>query len=301
VLWRLARFFSFSVYSGSYQCTFNPFGVDTLSQPPQVCFTWGYSYSTLSGLGPTWHLFPRLHLGLLSRVASYYVSYSTLSGLGPTWHLFPRFHLGLLSRVASYYVSYSTLSGLGPTWHLFPRLHLGLFIFNPFRVGAYLAPFPQVSPGAIHIQPLWGWGPSSVIPRLHLGLLSRYASYYVSYSTLSGLGPTWHLFPRLHLGLLSRYASYYVSYSTLSGLGPFFGHPQVAPGAIISRSELLRFIFNPFRVGALLRSSPGFTWGYYLATRVTTFHIQPLWGCQTKVWTAVQKPCCTGIDWRPRL
>jgi hypothetical protein len=181
-----------------------------------------------------------------------------------------------------------------------------------------------VSPGAIHIQPFQGWGllgtfspgctwgysystlsglgPTwHLFPRLHLGLLSRYASYYVSYSTLSGLGPTWHLFPRLHLGLLSRYASYYVSYSTLSGLGPFFGHPQVAPGAIISRSELLRFIFNPFRVGALLRSSPGFTWGYYLATRVTTFHIQPLWGCQTKVWTAVQKPCCTGIDWRPRL
>jgi hypothetical protein len=150
-----------------------------------------------------------------------------------------------------------------------------------------------VSPGAIHIQPFQGWG--------LLGTFSPGCTWGYSYSTLSGLGPTWHLFPRLHLGLLSRYASYYVSYSTLSGLGPFFGHPQVAPGAIISRSELLRFIFNPFRVGALLRSSPGFTWGYYLATRVTTFHIQPLWGCQTKVWTAVQKPCCTGIDWRPRL
>jgi hypothetical protein len=150
-----------------------------------------------------------------------------------------------------------------------------------------------VSPGAIHIQPFQGWG--------LLGTFSPGCTWGYSYSTLSGLGPTWHLFPRLHLGLLSRYASYYVSYSTLSGLGPFFGHPQVAPGAIISLRELLRFIFNPFRVGALLRSSPGFTWGYYLATRVTTFHIQPLWGCQTKVWTAVQKPCCTGIDWRPRL
>jgi hypothetical protein len=150
-----------------------------------------------------------------------------------------------------------------------------------------------VSPGAIHIQPFQGWG--------LLGTFSPGCTWGYSYSTLSGVGPTWHLFPRLHLGRLSRYASYYVSYSTLSGLGPFFGHPQVAPGAIISRSELLRFIFNPFRVGALLRSSPGFTWGYYLATRVTTFHIQPLWGCQTKVWTAVQKPCCTGIDWRPRL
>jgi len=48
------------------------------------------------------------------------------------------------------------------------------------------------------------------------------------------------------LGLLSRVASYCVSHSTPLGLGWFFS--QVPPGAIISRSELLRFRFNPFEV-----------------------------------------------------
>jgi len=31
-------------------------------------------------------------------------------------------------------------------------------------------PFPQVAPGAIHIQPLRGCGPLSHFPRFHLGL-----------------------------------------------------------------------------------------------------------------------------------
>jgi len=61
-------------------------------------FTWGYSYSTPSGLGP-------------------------LSGA------FPRFHLGLF--IFNPY-------GVGAPPRPFPRFHLGLFIFNPYGVGASL-------------------------------------------------------------------------------------------------------------------------------------------------------------------
>ena len=37
------------------------------------------------------------------------------------------------------------------------RSELLRFTFNPFGVGAYQIPFPQVLPVAIHIQPLRGW------------------------------------------------------------------------------------------------------------------------------------------------
>jgi len=37
------------------------------------------------------------------------------------------------------------------------RSELLRFIFNPFGVGASGTHFPQVPPGAIHIQPLRGW------------------------------------------------------------------------------------------------------------------------------------------------
>jgi len=49
------------------------------------------------------------------------------------------------------------------------------------------------------------------------------------------------------------------SYSTPSGLGPSPAFPQVAPGAIISLRSLLRFVFNPFGVGAFSGLSPGFS------------------------------------------
>ena len=41
----------------------------------------------------------------------------------------------------------------------YPELVEGkrLFIFNPFRVGVEGQICPQVSPGAIHIQPFQGW------------------------------------------------------------------------------------------------------------------------------------------------
>jgi len=52
-----------------------------------------------------------------------------------------RFHLGLFI-----FNPYGVVALPGP----FPRFHLGLFIFNPYG---------QVPPGAIHIQPLRGWGP----------------------------------------------------------------------------------------------------------------------------------------------
>jgi len=64
------------------------------------------------------------------------------------------------------------------------------------------------------------------------------------------------------------------------GVGALEAHfPQVAPVAIISLRSLLRFTFNPYGVGALGGTfSTGCTCGYYLATLVTTFHIQPLRG-----------------------
>jgi hypothetical protein len=99
-----------------------------------------------------------------------------------------------------------------------PSLSPGLSRYarnESFTWGYYLA--TRIT--AFHIQPLRGLGPCPFLPRFHLGLLSRYANYCVSYSTPSGLGPCPFL-PRFHLGLLSRYANYCVSYSTPSGLGP---------------------------------------------------------------------------------
>jgi antibiotic biosynthesis monooxygenase (ABM) superfamily enzyme len=268
---------------------FPRFHLGLLSRVASYCV----SYSTPSGLGPLVGFspsFPQVSPGAI-------ISRSELLRFvfNPFWvgavgfpKFFPRFHLGLLSRVASYCVSYSTPSGLGPLVGFspsFPQVSPGAiislsellrFVFNPFGVGAvgwvfpkfspsftqgysYSTPsglgplvgfspsFPQVSPGAIRIQPLWGWGRwlgfPQVFPRFHQLLLSRVASYCVSYSTPSGLGP-------------------------LVGFSPSF--PQVSPGAIISLSELLRFVFNPFGVGAVgwvfPKFSPGFTWGYSLFT-----------------------------------
>jgi hypothetical protein len=68
-------------------------------------------------------------------------------GVGASPRPFPRFHLGLLSRSARYCVS--TPLGLGPS----PAI-------------------PQVSPGANHIQPLWGWGPSPAFPQVFLKLFT---------------------------------------------------------------------------------------------------------------------------------
>ena len=84
---------------------------------------------------------------------------------------------------------HSTPSGLWPPSLTLPRFHLGLFIFNPFRVEAvgwfppgftwgysYSTPsglrplvgFPQVSPGAIHIQPLQGWSLCFPFPQVSM-------------------------------------------------------------------------------------------------------------------------------------
>jgi len=61
------------------------------------------------------------------------------------------------SVISYQWVHIQPLSGLAPRGHISHRLHLWLFTFNPFRVGAYQTPFPQVAPVAIHIQPLQGW------------------------------------------------------------------------------------------------------------------------------------------------
>jgi hypothetical protein len=76
------------------------------------------------------------------------------------------------------------------------RLHLWLFRFNPFGVGTLGTHFPQVAPVAIiSLRSLlrFIFNPFRVealiyaLPQVALKLLSRVASYCVSYSTLSGL------------------------------------------------------------------------------------------------------------------
>ncbi len=117
---------------------------------------------------------------------------------------------------------------------LFPRFHLGLFTFsgksfaernfclkNPFRVGAYPAPFPQVPPGAIHIQPLRGWAIPRPFPQVSPGAIHIFRQKFRSAKLLpekpfQGWGPSLTL-PRFHLGLLSRYTRYCVSHSTWGG------------------------------------------------------------------------------------
>jgi hypothetical protein len=139
------------------------------------------------------------------------------------------------------------------------------FIFNPFRVGAL----------------------QNHYHRFHLWLLSRSASYCVSYSTPSGLV----LYKTTTTGFTCGY--YLAPRVTAFQIQPLWGWyftkplPQVSPVAIISLRELLRFRFNPFRVGALQNHYHRFHLGllsrvasycvsYYLAPLVTAF--QPLWG-----------------------
>jgi hypothetical protein len=142
------------------------------------------------------------------------------------------------------------------------RSELLRFIFNPFGVGPSTA-LPQVPPGAIHIQPLSG------LPQVSpVALISRSELLRFIFNPFGVGGPP-RPFPRFHQLLLSRGANYYVSYSTPSGLGPSTALPQVSPVALISRSELLRFIFNPFGVGALHDPSPGLS-------RVASYCVSPL-------------------------
>ena len=147
------------------------------------------------------------------------------------------------------------------------RFSLRLFIFNPYGVGRYSIPFPQVSPGAIHIQPLRGW---QVFDTFSLGFTWGY-----SYSTPLGLAGIRYLFPRFHLGLFI-FNPYGVGRYSI----PF---PQVSPGAIHIQPLWGWQVFDTF--------SPGFTWGYSYSTPLglthsPTFpqvapgaiHIQPLRG-----------------------
>jgi hypothetical protein len=69
---------------------------------------------------------------------------------------------------------------------------------------------------------------------------------------------------------------------------------------IISLRSLLRF--NPIGVGGVFFfRSPGFTWGYYLAPLVTTFHFQPLSGLNFRdkifSWQHILNAVITWISW----
>jgi len=121
---------------------------------PTGC-TCGYSYSTPSGLGRWGHISHRLHLWLFifnpfrvgtlgahfPQVAPVAIHIQPLQG----WRVVGTFPTGCTCGY-----SYSTPSGLARWGHISHRLHLWLFIFNPFGVGALVAHFPQVAPGAIH-------------------------------------------------------------------------------------------------------------------------------------------------------
>ncbi|OQY55906.1 MAG: hypothetical protein DRR08_13310 [Candidatus Parabeggiatoa sp. nov. 2] len=68
-------------------------------------------------------------------------------------------------------ISIKAPSGLARFQYLYHRLHLCLFTFNPTGLGP-LPQNPQVSPGAIHIQPLRGWGLYHKTHRFHLWLFT---------------------------------------------------------------------------------------------------------------------------------
>jgi hypothetical protein len=231
---------------------FNPFGVGPLARAvPQVS-------PGATHIQPLWgwglhRLFPQVSLGA--------THIQPLSGLGPLARPVPQVSPGAIQ--------------IQPLWgcrwlKCFPRFHLGLLIFNPFgvAVGSNVSPgctwgysnstplglgpssaLPQVSPGAIHIQPLRGWGLlHGPFPRL-LGLfifnpfgvavgsnVSPGCTWGYSYSTPTGLGPLARAVPQVAPGANQI--------QPLSGLGPSSAVPQVAPGAIISLRSLLRF--NPY-------------------------------------------------------
>jgi len=117
------------------------------------------------------------------------------------------------------------------------RFHLGLFTFNPFGVGAYMIPKPQVPPGAIHIQPLWGWSLSRPSPRFHLGLFTfnpfGVGAYMIPKPQVPPVALNiqplwgWSIYDTKTPGSTWGY-----SHSTPLGLGPFPAIPQVPPGAI---------------------------------------------------------------------
>jgi hypothetical protein len=156
-----------------------PFGVDASFVKP-TGFTCGYSYSTPFGVISLRELLRLARLSQNPQVAPGAIHIQPLSGLGPlsgpfsccTWG----YYLAPHSPGFTWGYSYSTPLGLGFS-HGIPQVSPGAIHIQPLWGWALFRPFPQVSPGAIHIQPLWG------CPRLHLGLLSRSA------------------FPRFHLGL----------------------------------------------------------------------------------------------------
>ena len=94
---------------------------------------------------------------------------------------FNPFGVGALSPGSTWGYSYSTPSGLALYHNKTHRFHLWLFTFNPFRVGALPQQNPQVSPVAIHIQPLQGWRFTTTKP--------TGSTWGYSHSTPSGLRP----------------------------------------------------------------------------------------------------------------
>jgi len=162
------------------------------------------------------------------------------------------------SRVASYCVSHSTPTGLA-------------------RWGAY---FPQVSPVAIHIQPLRGWRVGGTFST-GLSRFARNESFTCGYY-LATLGTkvshsTWGV--KYGFILLVFFHPLFIpySYSTLRGWGLPRPFPQVFLKAIISRSELLRFIFSPYGVGAGVLNM-GLFCSFFFTLFLFNIHIQPLSG-----------------------
>jgi hypothetical protein len=217
-------------------------------------FTWGYSYSTPLGLGPSSALSPGFTWGY---------SYSTPLGLGLSHGPFPRFHLGLF-KFNPFGVAVGSNVSPGFTWGYSYSTPLGLPLAQMF---------PQVAPGAIQIQPLWGWGLHRPFPRFHLGLFI-FNPYGVG-ASCTALSP----------------GCWGYSYSTPLGLPLAQMFPQVAPGAIhiqplrgwgllhgpFPRLHLGLIKFNPYRGWGLHRPFPRLHLG--LLSRSARYCVStPIWG-----------------------
>jgi len=125
-------------------------------------FTWGYSYSTLSGLG-RWFFFPRFHLNAIKLRynllifnhflfvlgwGTWFFTFNKNNDLRPHPYINIRHDRAFFNKNIAFIKEFLNLMAL--------RFHLGLFIFNPFRVGRWFFR-PWVSPRANHIQPFQGW------------------------------------------------------------------------------------------------------------------------------------------------
>jgi hypothetical protein len=174
----------------------------------------------------------------------------------------------------------TTTTGFTCGYYLAPRVTA--FQIQPLQGWRFTKPLPQVSPVAIHIQPLQGWYFTKPLPQV--------SPVAIHIQPLQG----WRFTKPL-----PQVSPVAIHIQPLQGWHFTKPLPQVSPVAIISLRSLLRFIFNPFGVDACPKpKSTGFTKAIISRSELLRFILSRVasYCVSTPTGLALYKTTTTGLS-----